>query len=92
MEGYNHLDKWLPPKIVASGLSVEMFARKVGLSRAQLYRYFTDVSRPRTETMAKICKLLGLSLEEGLKQYSDKPNGRPREKSGRTRSVIVRQR
>ena len=90
MNGYNYLKQWLPPRIKATGLSIEMFARKVDLSRAQVYKYLGDRSRPTTDTMARICKVLDVPLSEGLSQYSDNPNGRPKGSSNKTNSVRVR--
>lgn len=87
---FNNLGIWLPPRIEKTGLSIEMFARKVSLSRAQLYRYFTDLSRPTTQTMARICRALHVPLEEGLRQYTEKTNGRPKGSGGGTREVSVR--
>lgn len=89
---FNNLGEWLPPRIEKTGLSIEMFSRKIDLSRAQLYRYFNDLSRPTTQTMAKICRVLKVPLEEGLRQYVEKKNGRPVGSGGGPREVTVRKR
>jgi transcriptional regulator with XRE-family HTH domain len=91
-KGYSNLGTWLPPKIEATGLSMENFSRKIKISRAQLYRYLDDTSRPSTTTMARICKFLKVPLEEGLKQYSEKPQGRPFGFSPAAKGVTVRSR
>lgn len=91
-EDFNHLQQWLEPKIARSGLTVERLAQKARISKQQIYRYLLDHSRPNTQTMARICRVLGVSLEEALRQYTPKPTGRPRGSSGTTREVRVRQR
>lgn len=75
---FNNLEVWLKPKIEALNLSVEGFAAKAGVSRASLYFYLKDKSRPSEQAMVKICQTLGVPLEEGLKQYTPKKVGRPR--------------
>lgn len=90
-QDFNNLPTWLPPRIAALGWSPEDFARKINISRAQVYRYLNDHGRPTTQTMAKICRVLGVSLEEGLRQYVDKPTGRPIGSGGIVRELAVRQ-
>lgn len=65
------------PKLKERGLSVEMFARKCGLSRAIIYFYFSDKYRPDTNSMVIMCQVLGVPLEEGLQQYTPNHRGRP---------------
>jgi transcriptional regulator with XRE-family HTH domain len=74
---YNHLKQWLLPKIRERKLSVEKFARLVKISRASVYFWFNDVTRPDEQTMARVCQVLGTPLEEGLRQYTPKVEGRP---------------
>jgi len=87
---FSYLPEWLPPRIEATGLSVEMFARKCNVSRASVYAWLTYRSRPDTQMMAKVCHVLGISLEEGLCQYTPRKYGRPTSR-GSVRELSVRQ-
>lgn len=73
----NRLKTWLDPKLQERKLSYEDFARLCGLSRASIYFYAADKSRPTEETMVVMCQVLGVPLEEGLSQYTPKKRGRP---------------
>jgi transcriptional regulator with XRE-family HTH domain len=75
-DDYNHLKEWLLPKIEKMGLSVEKFSRLAKISRASVYYWFGDVTRPDDQTMARVCQVVGAPLEEGLRQYTPKPEGR----------------
>jgi transcriptional regulator with XRE-family HTH domain len=74
---FNHIQRWLDPKLKQMGLSVERFARLSDLSRSAVYFYRNDQDRPTEETMARMCRVLGVPLCEGLSQYTPKRNGRP---------------
>lgn len=74
---YNHLKQWLLPKLDAKGLSFERFAQLVGVSRASVYFWVEDVTRPSTQSMVKVCEVLGESLTDGLAQFTPKVSGRP---------------
>jgi transcriptional regulator with XRE-family HTH domain len=74
----NTIRDWLMPKLEAIGLSVEQLANLTGLSRASIYFYLNDVTRPTEENMKKICDAVGAPFEEGLRQYTPKRAGRPR--------------
>ena len=87
---FNRIKEWLEPKLAEMGISVETFSRMCGLSKASIYFYMADTTRPDEQSMAKICHALGVPLEEGLAQYTPKYKGRPRGTTGRTRSVSVR--
>jgi transcriptional regulator with XRE-family HTH domain len=76
--GYNHIKRWLDPKLDKMGISIENFANLCGISKASIYFYRQDVTRPDEQSMARICQVLGVPLEEGLAQYTPRPNGRPR--------------
>lgn len=75
---YNRIKEWLDPLLAARGLSIEEFSRQAEISKASIYFYRTDKMRPNESQMAKICGALGKPLEEGLAQYTPKPNGRPK--------------
>lgn len=75
MPNFNNLPTWLPPLIARKKLTIEEFAREAGLTRASVYNYLTDRSRPSEDSMLAMCRVLGVSLEEGLKQYTPKPLG-----------------
>ena len=74
---YNNIRGWLLPKLESRGFSIERFADSVGVSRAIVYMWLHDQSRPTEQTMSKVCHVLDIPLEEGLSQYTPKPNGRP---------------
>jgi transcriptional regulator with XRE-family HTH domain len=91
-EGFNHLGEWLPPLLAANNLSVEELANETGLTRASIYFYLTDQTRPTEENMVRICHALGVPLIEGLKQYTPRKRG-PKFGSERgRRSLSVRSR
>lgn len=92
MKDFNNLPEWLPKKIDKLGVTTEKFSRMCGISRAQLYRYLTDASRPSEQHMARICRVLGIPFEEGLRQYVPKPVGRPVGSGTGTRELSVRRR
>ena len=73
---FNNLPEWLRLKIGSTGLSRERFAKRAGLSRPSIYFYLSGRRRPTTQTMTEICRVLGVPLEEGLRQYVNKPTGR----------------
>jgi transcriptional regulator with XRE-family HTH domain len=79
---FNDLPTWIPAQMRRVGIeSVEQLAyRAGGLSRMAIYRWLHDQSRPTPQTMAKVCRALGVELAEGLRQFSPKRNGRPPER------------
>lgn len=82
---FNHLEDWLLPKLRDRKLSVEKFANFVGVSRAAVYHWLKDETRPDPETMVSVCQVLGVPLEEGLRQYTPRPEGRPGQKIASTK-------
>jgi transcriptional regulator with XRE-family HTH domain len=82
-QDYNHIPQWLKPKLKEKQLSVERFARSIGLTRAAVYNYLNDEDRPSEQVMKRMCDVLGRPFEEGLKQYVPKKEGR---RPGYTRS------
>lgn len=88
---WSNLPYWLPKKIMATGLTVEQVAHRIGVSRTMVYEYLADDARPSEQTMLKLCRLLKVPFEEGLAQYVPKKNGRPRG-SATTKSVTARRR
>jgi len=87
---YNNIQQWLDPILYEKQISVEQLARAAGLSRASLYNYMIDRYRPDEQHMAKLCRVLGVPLEEGLRQYTPRRRGRPRGLGNRLTSVISR--
>ncbi|MFN0170760.1 MAG: helix-turn-helix domain-containing protein [Bryobacteraceae bacterium] len=65
------------PKLAERQFSVERFATLCGLTRAAVYFYLRDKTRPEPESMAAMCQVLDVSLEEGFAQYTPKRKGRP---------------
>jgi transcriptional regulator with XRE-family HTH domain len=76
-EDFNRIKEWLMPKLEAMNLSVEEFADATGLTRASIYNYVCDRHRPNRSAIAKMTRVLGVPLEEGLRQYTSRPRGRP---------------
>lgn len=74
---YNNIREWLLPQLMDRNQSIEQFARECGLSRASVYFYLEDTTRPTSETMKVMCDVLGVPFEEGLRQYVPKRAGRP---------------
>lgn len=60
-----------------TGLSVEQFARKIGVTRTSVYFYIGDRSRPTAATLHKICEQVGITFEEGLTHCTPRTTGRP---------------
>jgi len=58
-------------------MSVEELANKSDLSRSAIYFYMTDKNRPSSQAMARICNVLGVSVEEGMRQFTPRKVGRP---------------
>lgn len=78
---FNHLKQWLLPILEQKQISVEDLARAAGCTRSAIYYYISDRNRPSTQKMAAICRVLGVSLEEALQQYTERPVGRPSRKT-----------
>jgi transcriptional regulator with XRE-family HTH domain len=74
---FNNIREWLIPLLDKRGLSVERFANQVGVTRAAVYHYIKDTNRPSEQTMIKMCRILGVAPEDGLRQYTPKIVGRP---------------
>jgi transcriptional regulator with XRE-family HTH domain len=77
---FNNIKQWLLPKLEERGLTVEELANKIGVTRAAVYFWLNDTTRPSESAMKRICDLLGLPFEEGLAQYTPKRVGRPKER------------
>lgn len=75
---FNNLNTWLPPRIQATGMSIEQFARAAGVTRVMIYNYIADKNRPDEQTMIRICQLLNVPAEEGMQQYTPRKVGRPK--------------
>lgn len=75
---FSNLPTWLPRKIKTTGLKMSQIANHTGISRATLYEYLSDKSRPSEQVMLRLCRVLGVPFEQGLAQYTPKPMGRPR--------------
>jgi len=74
----NQIRKWLLPKLAEKDMSVAQLAKAIGVSRAAIYLYLSDQSRPTGYHMARICQVLGAPIREGLALYVPKRPGRPR--------------
>lgn len=82
-EGKNNLKQWLigtedkPGLLVKRGIGTEDFAYSIGLTRSAVYFFLEDNNRPSPQTLAKMCKVLGVTIEEGLKHVDPRATGRP---------------
>ena len=76
-ENHSAIRDWLLPKLAAKEMSVAQLATAIGVSRAAVYLYLNDQSRPTGYHMARICQVLGVPIEEGLGVYVPKRTGRP---------------
>lgn len=74
----NNIKQWLRPLLDRRGMSVEDLAKNIGVWRATIYFWFEDKTRPDAQTMARVCRVLNVPLEQGLSQYTPKPLGRPK--------------
>jgi transcriptional regulator with XRE-family HTH domain len=74
---FNSIREWLVPILTQKGISNEQLANDAGLSRASVYFYLSDRARPSEQSMIKICQVLGVPPEEGMRQYTPKKRGRP---------------
>jgi len=79
-KSHNAIREWLLPKLAARDMSVAQLATAVGVSRAAVYLYLNDQSRPTGYHMARICQVLGVPIEEGLSKYIPRRPGRPRKR------------
>ena len=59
------------------GLSVEKFARAIGVTRTSVYNYINDKKRPTTETLRRISEALELPFEEMLTFCTPSKVGHP---------------
>jgi transcriptional regulator with XRE-family HTH domain len=92
VKDFNNLNVWLKGHLDRRGWSVERLSREAGLSRAIIYFYMNDTYRPDEESIANVCKALGVPVTEGLKQYTPRVEGRPRQREGRARRPYKRKR
>ncbi len=74
---FNHIREWLTPLLEERSVSVEELANQVGVTRAAIYHYMKDTTRPTEQTMIKMCQVLSVDPEVGLGKYTPKRNGRP---------------
>ncbi len=78
MQDFSHIKEWILPLADKKGISLERLGRAAGISRASVYHYMSDRSRPDSQTMMRICDALGVPHEEGLAQYTPRKEGRPK--------------
>jgi transcriptional regulator with XRE-family HTH domain len=76
-EDFNHIKQWILPILESKNISIENLAQATGITRSAIYAYLSDKNRPTTETMRRICSVLNVAAEEGLKQYTERKVGRP---------------
>lgn len=88
MKDFNNLPVWIPKQCAKKEIGIETLAQRSGVSRTAIYKYLYDQDRPSEQTMKRITKALGVSFEEGLKQYTPKRNGRPPGKKSEKTSEV----
>jgi transcriptional regulator with XRE-family HTH domain len=89
-EDFSNLNEWIPRQLHKFTLTVEEFADLCKLSRTAVYNYLTDKNRPSEQTMKRMCDVLGVSFEEGLRQYTPRPSGRRKGSGGDPRELTMR--
>lgn len=85
VKDFNNLKPWIEKMTKASGLPIYKVANRAGISRASIYAWMNDLSRPDPETILKVVQvyapLVGRKshdlLTEALKQYTNRTEGRP---------------
>jgi transcriptional regulator with XRE-family HTH domain len=87
-DDYNHLKKWLRPRIKEAGWTFQKFAEEVGITRAALYFYFDDINRPTPKVIERMCALLEVPIEEGMAQVTQRSPGRPAGGTSKKRRII----
>lgn len=87
---FNNLQAWLDTHLNSRQMSVEQLANRSGLSRATIYFYMQDKNRPSANAMARICRVLGVPVEEGMKQFTPRKPGRPAGARNRSKSNNTR--
>lgn len=73
-----------------AGLTVDKLANRSGISRTAIYKWMYDEDRPTEDSMVKLCHALGVNLQEGLREYVPKRNGRPPQYDDRGKRKGVR--
>jgi len=76
--GYNHLREYLLPKLAEREMSIEEFARAIDVTRACVYFYLDDRTRPREQVAIRMSQVLGVPAEEVMRQYTPRKVGKPR--------------
>lgn len=61
------------------GLSVERLARASSITRTAVYFYIDGKCRPTHATLLRMCRVLEVSYEEGVKYCTPATVGRPRQ-------------
>lgn len=95
---YNHLGRWLPGQIEKTGMPMFKIANRAGLSRGSVYGWMTDRYRPDSETLLKFLQVIADLTDqdsaklhaEGLRQYTNRPEGRRSGEDWGPRAVSVR--
>jgi hypothetical protein len=95
---YNNLGKWLPVQIEKTGIPMFKVAMRAGVSRASVYAWMVDKTRPDSETMLKFVQVLAnltgqdsTALHaEALSQYINRPEGRKAGADWETAEVKIR--
>jgi DNA-binding Xre family transcriptional regulator len=63
--------------LAKKNLSVERLALAAGLKRTSVYHYIAKNRRPTPETLRRLCEVLEISYDEGLKYCTPGKMGRP---------------
>lgn len=71
----------IPGLLDKLNLSVEQFARAVGVTRASVYYYLRNRTKPTPNTLAKMANVLDVPYEQMLTYITPRPMGRARKDS-----------
>lgn len=98
LKDYNNLGTWLPLQIEKTGMPMFKITNRAAMSRATVYGWMSDRYRPDSESLLKflqvIADLTGQDsaklLAEGLRQYTNRPEGRKTGEDWGPRQITTR--
>ncbi len=64
---------WLKQELTKANMTPEQLGNKVGVSRAAVYFYFTDKTRPTENTLRRICDVFHVPFVVASKLYERRP-------------------
>lgn len=81
---FNRLKPWIEKQTQLAGLPIYKLANRAGISRASIYAWMNDTTRPDSETLLRVVQVLADHTDqdsaklhaEALAQYTNRPEGR----------------